>query len=932
MDDLSSMFHLDRFRQGLDRVAKVIEAVSDYDRILGPRRLDRPHYSAAVAAHAAGNKTAAAAVVVAAIGKARVTVYRIPSDASTLSFANTHNNKVELAFLAQKCARIAPLETCELTECEKLGGPALSELNYFSSLAAAVEQFLGARESITRSLFHQLINYAAAYCSFLHSLTAAGVCPRGLVLANDHSPLQVALSMVAAQFGMRRVYLQHAEVTEAFPALDFEYAILRNRKSAGVYAAIGNITGEVLVLSRRPHAPSAESILQRVAGLTEAERVEVGLYPSSAFNETQLREAVRVVLANPGICRVFIKPHPSKDVSGLAAELGVECLSSTPLEPHVAIVGNSSVALELALGGHLVCQLYALDSVGRDYYGFCTEGLTREIKHSALDKPFWRSVKLVKRFRDAVARRCAEESSGLEGAQEQRFLRRLMIDLGCAFRPGLASAERLARYLAFFPSSALAMLRRQGTELFDGLELMKLLDQLFHERRIDLPACYPFVDFAGCSSLVDFWFIAKRVEWNGSSLTAESGRSLLDFTRHLAHDAKLQGWLESKLFDLYLRAELDHLLVDLLRDARQFSVTGASINRKIAFVRKLGSGTAVPALATFYDHAQDTLVGLDRLKMAVQCHLRDAKGPLYADYRQVEEEFLLQANPALAQEYRQLVMAPYAVLAQRCHYIDVRRKPDQVERLLARVATCLRERRPFAAIRLSDGEGYLFRERHPYFTEEDARNRERHWWGEELDSGTRARVTAAGLLAVKEADVVGIPSIYRFLRDHSARSTTLLGGLQGRGLVSVLQGVGEVAREDAEFGDDKLNLAAFNQIKHLQRLARVGNKVIVVNGAREEVLVEAFAALGRVEVISIPTHHKTVGNQKFISATRPLPYVFESIAAQIQRMTEPGTLVLVGGGIAGKSFIGAARRAGGVGLDLGSALDELVGAGIHSLH
>jgi hypothetical protein len=45
----------------------------------------------------------------------------------------------------------------------------------------------------------------------------------------------------------------------------------------------------------------------------------------------------------------------------------------------------------------------------------------------------------------------------------------------------------------------------------------------------------------------------------------------------------------------------------------------------------------------------------------------------------------------------------------------------------------------------------------------------------------------------------------------------------------------------------------------------------------------------------------------------------------------PGSLVLVGAGVAGKSFMDIAKKHNSVGLDLGSAMDQYIGGEIHSL-
>jgi hypothetical protein len=57
----------------------------------------------------------------------------------------------------------------------------------------------------------------------------------------------------------------------------------------------------------------------------------------------------------------------------------------------------------------------------------------------------------------------------------------------------------------------------------------------------------------------------------------------------------------------------------------------------------------------------------------------------------------------------------------------------------------------------------------------------------------------------------------------------------------------------------------------------------------------------------------------------PIFASYREIAAEVRAHSEPGTLVLVGAGIVGKIFIGEAKRAGAVALDVGSLLDYMAG-------
>lgn len=922
------------FVNGLKRFSKVINGVQSYDSILGDKRLkNKLHYAEAIDAHSSGDIDRLLSIVSLILMSAKTSVYKLPSGVRTISYASTFNNKAELNFLLKKFAPYGGARICEITECQVLNRVQLGEVPDVIDAVKIVTHFFMSYNNLSYSLLHQTVNYVVSYFSFLDTFSRESELLKGIVLSNDHSPIPVALSMVAAQLGLCRVYLQHAEVTNIFPPLDFEYSILRNKKSERIYRDIGVSNGFLHVMSRRKEIKVATDIICSSGLIENSDQVLVGVYPSSIFDDMSMRTLVDKLKKNSSIKQVFIKSHPSVDLTEFAMHLGIEHYTEVPKEPHLAIVGNSSVALDLTLLGHLVIQVFALDSIAEDYYGFHEEGLTGKVSLDELSEiSFWKS-----RFNNdirniAIANRLDDEL-GVSSFEEEMIIRRLLIDLGCVVHPGQSYSEKIARFFNIFPATSSALYRTNKVKSFDDeIELINALNHAFDLRIINLSNCYPFFNFSACNSVTDFWFITKMVEWNGKTLDSIEGESLLNYCRRPEHNSKVLQWMESKLFDLFLRSGLDELLNKFLTTAVKFSIAKASINRKIAFVRKLKNSNNDSELIRHYDYRIDKLTKFDELKIHVQCEIKESGRLLYSDYRKVEDAFMNCANPTLAIEYDSLVRSVYRKLGSRCCYIDVKRKPYQADIIIKCILSRLHDHKPFSLVRLSDGEGYLFSGEDSFFTENDMRNRERHWWGMELDSKTRQKVINAGLITIRNADIIGIPSIYRFLRDSGPKTTSYLQSLQGRGLISVLNGVSKNTGLECDFTDDKANLVLFNCIDNLKQLAMVARKVIVVNGANEGVLKNAFKSLGEVQVIVVPTHNKTVGNNKFVFSQLPLPYHFEEVCSQIEISAVPGALVLVGAGIAGKVFVESARRAGAVGLDLGSAMDELVGAGIHSLH
>lgn len=242
-----------------------------------------------------------------------------------------------------------------------------------------------AMRDITPRAVHHMVHYARffvwAYQFCAHNRRSL---PRLAVVANDHSAAPVAFSMIMRLWRIPRVYLQHAEVSPRFPQIDFEYSVLRNTVSADVYRAIGPVRGELFVVPRDFRPARYERLLEPPSA-----PVAVVLYPSSVFESARLQDAIHALRSNPQVSRCALKPHPRSRRERYAALDGVELLDTMPAWPHVAIVPNSSVALELLRQGVPVYQLFTLDAIAGDYYGFVRSGVTHEIGADDLQRPFW---------------------------------------------------------------------------------------------------------------------------------------------------------------------------------------------------------------------------------------------------------------------------------------------------------------------------------------------------------------------------------------------------------------------------------------------------------------------------------------------------------------------------------------------------------------
>src|SRR5690606_2011585 len=144
-----------------------------------------------------------------------------------------------------------------------------------------------------------------------------------------------------------------------------------------------------------------------------------------------------------------------------------------------------------------------------------------------------------------------------------------------------------------------------------------------------------------------------------------------------------------------------------------------------------------------------------------------------------------------------------------------------------------------------------------FFKEADTANRERHWWGTELDIALRTEIVNQARRGLATVDVVGVPAVYRFIRDHTDTSTSLTQNVQGRGLLQVLQGVEGAVPPEALIAEDKLNVSLFSDTAIITSLAELAVKVIIVGSVKIENLPQKIRELPQIEMISLPTHART---------------------------------------------------------------------------
>lgn len=261
----------------------------------------------------------------------------------------------------------------------------------------------------------------------------------------------------------------------------------------------------------------------------------------------------------------------------------------------------------------------------------------------------------------------------------------------------------------------------------------------------------------------------------------------------------------------------------------------------------------------------------------------------------------------------------------------------EAQAFVADIRTRLSAGTPTSFIRVGDGEANALTyeselERH---APADAVEREIVWWGRALEPRDRARLGARVLAAMKEADILGIPTLARVLRDIRLEQPQNLARTRpGRGLRAALRAL----EEDGELHGTQAAMLTSAHLQHdlqkwdLYRELFAGLDNIVAVSCHPN-LADVFQGLFEAQIVHnivVPPRHASLAAFG-LSQMGPsiLPEVLDQVVAQLGDDLS-GRLVIVGAGYAGKCIVREARVRGAVALDLGSILDYWMGAATRS--
>lgn len=237
------------------------------------------------------------------------------------------------------------------------------------------------RSSIAYRYFNFLFEAIGIYEISLKKLRK--LKPKAIIFANDHIPKHRALLLAAKQLNIKTYYLQHASISNTYPPLSFDLALLEGKDSFIKYKLCGEISSEVKFVGM----PKFDEFLKNRKELrNEIESIGIAANPLDKLKYIYL--LIHVLNTNFKGKRVCLRMHPQDkrtlkhdlldyEISDPNKEKAFDFLKSVDF----LISGESSIHLESALL-YIPSITFGFNDENHvpDYYEYVKNGLIQKAK------------------------------------------------------------------------------------------------------------------------------------------------------------------------------------------------------------------------------------------------------------------------------------------------------------------------------------------------------------------------------------------------------------------------------------------------------------------------------------------------------------------------------------------------------------------------
>jgi hypothetical protein len=789
-------------------------------------------------------------------------------------------------------------------------------------------------------LFNFSLHFTRFYIAFSNFNKKS--CPF-ICVANDHYPVQMGFAKAAKSHRIFRIYLQHAFVTDLFPEIDFDLSVLFNRKSAEIYGVLPELGKSVLVIPRYPVIFDGKN--EKLYKKENQFKKNVVIYLGGSNCIEIIRMAIDLLQANSSVDKVAVKLHPNPVNHSIKDELialyGSKIIALNDIDfPHTAICGNSSVVMKLLALGVRCYHLFDLDTRRRDYYGFAASGAAKELSISNLAEKFWvdwnedqynaiRSTYIEDPFSACAERHLIALDNVLsektKNIQKLIYFQKAGPDASSKsssnpdheFFLTADEAYYLNTLLMSFSSDSLFVHNKEGLDRIGSKKKIDILTRAYrfrHPRAIDIMLSASKHD---ASNWVRIYFKYHSAFLVGVKLLD----NFEDDIKHVYSSAcELQNpeILISRILT-YLSAIEPNKVVFALKELRKYPVKYGKIDSK-TWSRVTFSCNDEQRSEFLKNHRYHSV--LRELKMPILKLTNHASHDEFVDaYLSSKSGDAVQYLASIFDSIEKFICTN-KVADLRLARVD----ESAIDRFWNLLKSSIISSKGFALIRLGDGEGYIYSSE--IFLDCDCKNRERHWWGYELHDAHRLRIQQQLRTAVMSSDVIGLPSIFRFMRDLSAisiASSDIYKTVQRRGLFEVLDGYIKCGARPSAVVEDRANDFLFSSLlDRLKGLTGYFNKVVLISSLPDEVSNAVFAEFSNFVPIQIPTRARTFRQRgRALHNNLTLPCVYNEIIDLVRHNSRPGVVLLVAAGVIGKLFIHVGKQCGAVALDIGEVAECL---------
>ncbi len=242
-----------------------------------------------------------------------------------------------------------------------------------------------------------------------------------------------------------------------------------------------------------------------------------------------------------------------------------------------------------------------------------------------------------------------------------------------------------------------------------------------------------------------------------------------------------------------------------------------------------------------------------------------------------------------------------------------------VDDIFIRLINAIKNHESYSLIRLGDGEG-------TFLSNEDNNNDKRKivniWFGDSFDLNKTDCFKEYLMESILSADCVGVPLFERFLDDY----TLSYDNRNYRALCNIYNSKNYFLDKSITSAFIHIDIYKSNKFKELVSLA---DKVTIITGHDVDSCKKIFSdnyLRDDLDVISIPTEigfKDRFGYNEY--NVEHYPDVFNLVIDKINANNNKGHLYIICAGFLGKYYAHVVKSGGGVALDMGSAIDYMLG-------